>query len=106
MAYFGGGGVTNLHPSLRAYIECFDSAPFPKVYPRGGGVWDQDPILMRDFRIIRKFEVDWKENQDKLQAMRGQDMGLADGPPEGGATDLEGMLEEMLDERGQEDGYF
>lgn len=51
------------------------SHPFPKMFPRGGGVWDQDPILMRDFRIIRKFELEWKEAQDAVQQTQTQSKG-------------------------------
>lgn len=40
------------------------SPPFPKMFPRGGGYRDQDPILMRDFRVIRKKELEWKEIQE------------------------------------------
>lgn len=104
MAYFGGGGVQGqLHPSLRAYIDCFDSAPFPRVYPRGGGVWDQDPELMRDFRIIRDYKIQWESTQEQLQRHQ------SDGVPtqEGGGIDPESLLDQMLQERGLEgDGYF
>lgn len=59
-----------LHPSLRAYVDCFLSPPFPKQFPRGGGVWDQDPILMRDFRAIRTFEREWKQVQEQAESMK------------------------------------
>jgi hypothetical protein len=97
MAYFGGGGVTGkLHPSLKAYIDCFLSAPFPKVFPRQGGIWDQDPILMRDFRIILNFEREWKQVQDQMNGMTSGDIG-------GGG--LEDAMNEYLEELG-EDGLF
>lgn len=87
MAYFGGGGISGpLHPSLRAYIDCFDSAPFPKMWPRGGGIWDQDPVLVRDFRTIRDYELQWKSSQN-------EDLGAQDAP----STDPIG-LENALDE--------
>lgn len=105
MAYFGGGGVAGgLHPSLQAYIDCFKSSPFPKMFPRGGGIWDQDPILIRDFRVIANFEREWKEAQDQLQNASGP--GMAGGIEGGGAP---GGLEAVLDEYIQsleEDGTF
>lgn len=62
---------------------------------------------MRDFRVIRDFEVKWKNNQEQLEAMRdGNDMEPAqtEGAPDG---NLEEMLNEMLEERGlTDDGYF
>lgn len=105
IAYFGGGGVQGvLHPSLKLYVECFDSPPFPKVYPRGGGVLDQDPILMRDFRLIRKYEVSWKQNQEHRSAAQNDaEPGMAEGAP----SSLEGMLDKYLEEQGLSDeSYF
>lgn len=94
MQYWGGAGITgDIHPSLNAYIDCFESAPFPKAFPRGGGVWDQDPVLMRDFRIIRAFAVKWKDNQRQL-AESGGSSGTTD--------DLEEALNKMLEEMGEE----
>ncbi len=69
MAYFGGGVQGDLHPSLHAWIDCFESSPMPKMYPRGGGPWDQDPVLMRDFRIIRNYEIQWKQTQAALESV-------------------------------------
>lgn len=95
MAYFGGGGVTgNLHPSLKAYIDCFLSAPFPKKFPRAGGIWDQDPILIRDFRTIQTFEREWKQVQDQMNDMTGS-----------GGGGIEDAMNEYLEELG-EDGLF
>lgn len=81
----------NLHPSLQAYIDCFSSPPFPRVFPRGGGVWDQDPILMRDFRLIREFEGQWKSTQEQQSAI-----GDAGSPKEGGNNGLEDALDSYL----------
>lgn len=95
MAYFGGGGVTGkLHPSLKAYIDCFLSAPFPKMFPRAGGIWDQDPILIRDFRTIQSFEREWKQVQDQMDDMTGS-----------GGGGIEDAMNEYLEELG-EDGLF
>ena len=100
MAYFGGGGVTgNLHPSLKAYIDCFLSAPFPKKFPRAGGIWDQDPLLMRDFRTIQTFEREWKQVQDQMDSMRSGDIG------DMGGGGIEDAMNEYLEELG-EDGLF
>lgn len=86
MAYFGGGGVkVTLHPSLKTYIDCFLSPPFPKMFPRGGGIWDQDPILIRDFRVIRNFELEWKEVQDASGSQGG-----------GGIPGLKNALDEYI----------
>lgn len=98
MAYFGGGGVRgNVHPSLRAYIECFLSSPFPKMFPRGGGIWDQDPILMRDFRIIQNFEREWKLAQDQIESMQ------SGGGAGGGNLGIEDALNSYIDS--MEDNY-
>lgn len=100
MGYFGGGGVQGLlHPSLRAYVDCFDSAPFPKMFPRKGGIWNQDPILMRDFRLIRSFELQWKENQEQLQS------GPEFAGVEGGGFGLEQALDEFIQSQ-EEDSLF
>jgi hypothetical protein len=71
----------------------------PKSYPRKGGVWNQDPVLMKHFRIIQDFEVKWKSAQDKLESPA--DMGSAMG------GDVENLLNDMLEERGLEgDDFF
>lgn len=99
MGYFGGGGVQgDLHPSLRAYIDCFLSSPFPKTYPRGGGVWDQDPILMRDFRIIRAEEVRWRESQEQVERMKSAGPGALGQSTEGGSGGLSGALDDYISE--------
>lgn len=69
------------------------------MYPRGGGIWDQDPILMRDFRHIRKFEREWREAQDKIreaQQHQGSNQSEGGGPGLGGALDqyIEHLKEE------------
>lgn len=79
----------DLHPSLRTYVECFNSPPFPKMWPRGGGLWDQDPILVRDFRIIRDLEIKWKDNQERMQEARSGNQG-------GGDPGLTTAVEEYL----------
>lgn len=96
MAYFGGGGVSGeMHSSLKVYIDCFSSAPFPKGYPRSGGVWDQDPELMRDFRVIRDYEIQWKQTQESMRNLKeGRH------PDEGGEPDLEDLLNDMIEEDG------
>lgn len=106
MAYFGGGGVSGyLHASLRAYIDCFLSPPFPRLYPREGGVWDQDPGLMRDFRFIRDFEIQWKNKEIQEREMREGDE--SDLESDGGDFDLENTLNQILEERGLDaDDYF
>lgn len=38
-----------------------------KGWPRGGGIHDQDPMLVLHFRVIREFERQWKESQDAIQ---------------------------------------
>lgn len=105
MAYFGGGGVAGeLHPGLQAYIDCFDSAPFPRAFPRGGGIWNQDPILMRDFRLIRKFEVDWKNAQRQHSQLHNSGTPVE---PDAGGGDLEDLLNQYIEERGlEEDDFF
>lgn len=101
MQYFGGGGVAGrLHPSLQVYIDCFDSPPFPRIYPRGGGVWDQDPILMQHFRAIRNYEIQWKQTQERLSSNDPSQQ------TEGGTPDLETMLNDMLEEQGVADDQF
>lgn len=97
MAYFGPTGISGerMHPALRAYVDCFLSPPFPKMYPRGGGPWDQDPLLMRSFRTIRKFDQDWQESQSKMEAAR------TNGPfggssPGGGGTGMENALNNYI----------
>lgn len=103
MAYFGGTGVREaLHPSFQAYIDCFKRKPMIGMYPRGGGPWDQDPILMRDFRLIQDMEVQWKENQDKMRAeLDNEEPGII--PESGGGTGLEGALDEYIQQL-EEDG--
>lgn len=98
MAYFGGGGVTErLHPSLQVYIDCFESSPFPRGWPRRGGIWNQDPILVRDFRAIRDYEIQWKQAQENNRAVHGggnwetQPLGSQGRPP-----GLEGMLDKYV----------
>lgn len=102
MSYFGGGGVQDIemHPSLRIYIDCFDSAPFPKMFPRKGGIWNQDPVLIRDFRIIRRFELQWKENQAKLEQQDSAEASM-----EGGGFGLEHALDEFIKSQEEEDYY-
>ena len=93
-----------IHPSLRAYVECFLSAPFPKQFPRGGGIWDQDPILMRDFRVIMKFEREWKQAQDQMESM--QQGSSAIGPSSvgnQGGMGIEGALDQYVKELEAED---
>lgn len=95
MAYFGGAGVQEyLHPSLKVYIDCFLSPPFPKAFPRGGGVWDQDPLLMRDFRIITKFHDDWKVSQQQIDNAKNNGPSAA----MGGGGNLAGGLNSALDD--------
>lgn len=94
-----------LHPSLRAYIDCFHSAPMPKMYPRGGGPWDQDPILMRDFRIIRAEEVRWKENKEKMDSVKSGNFESLSSQSKGGGTGGLGGLEEMFNELEEEGGF-
>lgn len=93
-----------LHPSLRAYIDCFDSAPWPKVWPRGGGIWDQDPILVRDFRTIRGYELQWKQTQEQMAQMKNQnpEMQQDGGGPGAG---LEDLLNDYLEEMGESGTY-
>lgn len=96
MAYFGGSGVSgDLHPSLQTYIDCFLSSPMPKMYPRGGGPHDQDPILMRDFREIRKIEIQSKELKEQMEQAKNGNQG-------GGLSGLGGALEEYMNELGEE----
>lgn len=106
MSYFGGGGVRGiLHPSLRTYIDCFLSNPFPKGFPRGGGVWDQDPMLMRDFRIIREQDVKWKEQHEQMEQIKNRDPNDMSSQQEGGGGGLEGALGSYLEDM-EEDGLF
>lgn len=101
-----------IHPSLKAYIQCFLSSPFPKQFPRGGGLWDQDPLLLRDFRIIQRFEREWKQNQEKISSAsneigfnKSKSGSVESSGQKGGGLGLEDSLNEYLEELG-EDGYF
>lgn len=67
------------------------------MFPRLGGIWDQDPELIHDFRIIRGFEVQWKEDQDRIN--EAQSGGT------GGGLGIEDALNNYLEELG-EDGTF
>lgn len=60
---------------------------------------------MRDFRMIREFEIQWKQTQEQLSAAH---QGAQDAPTTGGQEHgLEDMLNEMLEERGlTDDQYF
>lgn len=101
MNYFHGAGVQGgLHPSLKAYMDCFMSPPFPKAFPRGGGVWDQDPILMRHFRIIRDFELEWKEVQSAATATQSAASGQGGGGGIAGIGDALNQYIETLEEQG------
>ena len=103
MAYFGGSGVTGtVHPSLQAYIDCFLSPPWPKGFPREGGIWNQDPILIRDFRTIMRFEREWKDAQDKIEAAKRGDTSGAIG---GGAAGLGDALDGYLESLGEDGRY-
>lgn len=96
MAFFGSGGVSGaLHPSFQSYIECFHSSPFPKMFPRGGGIWDQDPMLMRDFREIRKVEIQLKNAQQELAGETG-----GGDVEEGGYDEEQNTLDQLLSEAG------
>ena len=97
MAYFGGPGIRgHLHPSLQAYIDCFLSPPFPKAFPRDGGVWNQDPMLMRDFRLIRQIKGSLDEQQSHKE-IESEEQGT------GGDFDLEDALEQYAAENDLED---
>lgn len=99
MSYFGGGGIVGeLHPSLKAYIDCFLSLPFPKQFPRAGGIWDQDPILMRDFRVIMQAEREWKQVQEQMNQMKSGEEG-------GAGAGIQDAMNSYLEELG-EDGLF
>ena len=100
MAYFGGAGVKgHMHSSLRAYIDCFLSPPFPKMFPRGGGVWDQDPDLIKHFRIITKFHDDWKVSQQQIDNARANGplggSGGGGGPAGGLQSALDGYISQL-----------
>ena len=98
MAYFGGAGVSGyLHPSLKAYIDCFLSNPFPKRFPRAGGLWDQDPILMRDFRFISNFEREWKQTQEQISSIQKGGSG--------GGLGMEDAMNKYLEELGEDGTY-
>lgn len=111
MAYFGGGGVKeDLHSSLRAYIDCFMANPMPKMYPRGGGPWDQDPTLMRDFRLIREQEIKFKQAEEQIEEMKNksrnpEELAKSESSRKGGGGGIGQSLEEYLEELG-EDGRF
>lgn len=95
MNYFGGGGVQgDLHPSLRTYIDCVDAPLVKKEWPRGGSIWEQDPVLVRDFRTIRKFELDWKRTQEQLKEAN---------PGEGQSEGLEAALDQYIQQLEEND---
>lgn len=71
------------------------------MFPRGGGIWDQDPILMRDFRVIRRFEIEWKNAQYSSQEVPSG----SEPAEQGGTSDLEELLNEYIGEMG-EDSHF
>lgn len=68
------------------------------MFPRGGGVWDQDPELMRDFRIIRETEVQWKETQQQMESGGGS-------LPGGGGMGLEEALDEYVNSLEDDDVF-
>lgn len=80
-----------LHPSLRLYIDCYANPLMTKGWPRGGGLWDQDPILVADFRVIRNYEREWKETQDAIQSAKT-------GGPGGG---LSSALDDFIKAQGE-----
>lgn len=54
---------------------------------------------MRDFRFIREFEIEWKNNEHRSREIsQGQDHEPME--EEGGEFDLEDTLNQMLEERG------
>lgn len=90
---------------MQTYIDCFSSPPFPRAFPRGGGVWDQDPVLMQHFRIIREIEVSWKNAQQHNHSQSGhQDFAEPGEAPD--QSHLEELLNGMLEERGELDDQF
>jgi hypothetical protein len=70
------------------------------MFPRGGGIWEQDPILMQDFRVIQRSEREWKEAQEQIESAKNGGDGAA-----GGMGGLGGALDQYLEELG-EDGHF
>jgi hypothetical protein len=103
MAYFGGAGVHGepLHPSLRAYIDCFLSPPFPKMFPRGGGIWDQDPVLLTEFRIVQQFHDDFKESQQQMENAKSNGPFGAMSGGGGAGNMLGGALDQYLSQLGE-----
>lgn len=89
----------DLHLSLRTYIDCFHASPMPKAYPRGGGYADQDPILMRDFRLIRKMELKCKEENEAKNNQGSSDS------EKGGVGGLGNALEEFIRQQEEEDTF-
>lgn len=65
----------------------------PKMYPRGGGPHDQDPLLMRDFREIRKIEIQCREQKEQLERVKN------DG---GGSSGIGGVLNQYIDQLGED----
>lgn len=104
MAYFGGSGVRgHIHPSLKAYIDCFDSKPFPRFFPRGGGIWEQDPMLMLHFRAIREYELKWRNAQAELRAQQDN---RDPGPTESaGPSGIEAALDEYISQLEGDDAF-
>lgn len=64
----------------------------PKMFPRGGGPHDQDPLLMRDFREIRKIEIKSKELKEEMEAAKNGGQGG------GNASGLGGALNQYIDQ--------
>lgn len=58
---------------------------------------------MRDFRIIKDYEVKWKETQEQLDQMRGKDPVEMQNNEGGGFTDLEDALNEYIEGLEEED---
>lgn len=79
-------------------------SPFPKAFPRGGGIWDQDPILMRDFRLIQKTEIQCKDDQARLEEAQNKVSGNKSSS--GGDGGLGNVLDQYIEEQEGGSDYF
>ena len=59
--------ITNPHPHIVLYV---DLAAFDWHHlPMAGGYWDQDPVLLESFRIIRRVRAKHDAEQERKRKL-------------------------------------